>query len=242
MMDRLRSLIATLERRDTVTEAECALLRSFSLREQTFRRGQEIVRAKSRPSESCLMLEGMSGREVLTVDGKRQISALHIAGDFIDLHSFVLKRMDHGVVSLTDSRVVFVPHGEIRRVMDASAHLGRLFWLLTTIDGAIQRAGIACHGRSTALQHMAHQFCELWTRMNVVGLATATTFPFTLTQAELADVIGLSAVHVNRTLQELRALGLVDWDGQNVAIHDFARLAALSDFDETYLNLSREPR
>jgi CRP-like cAMP-binding protein len=127
-------------------------------------------------------------------------------------------------------------------MMDGSPHLGRLFWLLTTIDGAIQRARIACLGRSTALQHMAHQFCELWLRMTIIGLATTNGFPFTLTQGELADVIGLSAVHVNRTLQELRALGLVDWDGRQVMIHDFAKLSALSDFDETYLNLFREPR
>lgn len=241
-MDRLQYLLRTLERRDVVTEAELALLGTLALREQRYKRGQEIVRTKSHPSESCLMLEGISGREVMTIDGKRQISALHIAGDFIDLHSFTLKRMDHGVVSLTDTTVVFVPHADIRRLIDASPHLGRLFWLLTTIDGAIQRAGIACLGRSTALQHMAHQFCELWVRMSIVGLASPTGFPFTLTQGELADVIGLSAVHVNRTLQELRALGLVDWDGYHVEIHDFAKLAALSDFDETYLNLFCEPR
>lgn len=241
-MDRLKLLFLTLERRDVVTEAECVLLGTLQLRERRFRRGEEIVSAKSHPGESCLMLEGISGRQVMTVDGKRQISALHIGGDFVDLHSFVLKRMDHGVVSLTDTRVAFVPHLEIRRVVDACPHLGRLFWLLTAIDGAIQRAGIACLGRSTALQHMAHLFCELWTRMNVVGLATPTSFPFALTQGELADVTGLSAVHVNRTIQELRALGLVDWNGQRVEIHDFEKLATLCDFDKTYLNLFREPR
>jgi CRP-like cAMP-binding protein len=102
----LQHLLQTLEARDVVTDEETALLATLSLREQCFRRGQEIVRAKSHPLESCLMLEGISGREVMTVDGKRQISAPHIPGDFVDLHSLTLKRMDHGVVSLTDTTVV----------------------------------------------------------------------------------------------------------------------------------------
>lgn len=241
-MNRLRPFIRTLERRDRLSLDELALLSSAQLRVQGFRRGQEIVRAKTQPGESCLMVQGISGREMVTAEGKRQISALHVAGDFVDLHSFVLKRMDHAVVALTEVTAIFVPHAEIRRIIDASPHLGRLFWLMTTIDGAIQRAWIACLGRSTAMQHMAHLFCELWTRMEIVGLVSGHSFSFRLTQAELADVVGLSAVHVNRTLQELRGLGVVDWNGEQVEIIDFDRLVALGDFDKTYLNLTQEPR
>lgn len=241
-MNRLRPFIRTLEQRDKLSPDELRLLSSAQIRVQPFRRGQEIVRAKSRPVESCVMFQGISGRETMTSEGKRQISALHIAGDFVDLHSFSLKRMDHAVIALTEVTAIFIPHAEIRRIIDASPHLGRLFWLMTTIDGAIQRAWIACLGRSTAMQHMAHLFCELWTRMEVVGLVSGYSFPFRLTQAELADVVGLSAVHVNRTLQELRGLGLVDWNGEQVEINDFDRLVALGDFDKTYLNLIQEPR
>jgi CRP-like cAMP-binding protein len=241
-MERLRPLLQTLECRDHVSTEEKALLSSAQFRHLGFARGKEIVAAKSRPGESCLMIKGISGRETVTPDGKRQISALHIAGDFVDLHSFVLKQMDHAVIALTDVSVAFISHSELRRIIDLSPHLGRLFWLLTTVDGAIQRAWIACLGRSTAVQHMAHLFCELWIRMNAVGLASGFQFPLPLTQAELADVIGLSAVHVNRTLQELRGLGYVDWDGDHVMIHDFESLAALSDFDDTYLNQVSEAR
>ncbi|MEZ2410655.1 Crp/Fnr family transcriptional regulator [Bosea sp. RCC_152_1] len=119
-----------------VTTEEKALLSSAQFRHLGFARGKEIVAAKSRPGESCLMIKGISGRETVTPDGKRQISALHIAGDFVDLHSFVLKQMDHAVIALTDVRVAFISHSELRRIIDLSPHLGRLFWLLTTIDGA----------------------------------------------------------------------------------------------------------
>lgn len=241
-MDRLRPLLRTLESRDVLSPWDAGLLATTQFREQRFRRGQEIVRSKTAQTEVCLMFDGISGRETVTSDGKRQLSALHISGDFVDLHSFVLKRMDHAVVAMTDTVVLFVPHAEIRRIIDASPHLGRMFWLLTTIDGAIQRAWIACLGRSTALQHMAHLFCELWRRMHVVDLTDGYRFSFSLTQSELADVVGLSTVHVNRTLRELRGTGLVEWDGNTVEIRDYPGLVALSDFDDAYLSLIREPR
>lgn len=241
-MDRLKPFLRTLESRDALSPRDADLLWNIQLREQRFRRGQEIVRSKTVQTEACLMFEGISGRETVTAEGKRQISALHISGDFVDLHSFVLKRMDHAVIAMTDTIVGFIPHAEIRRIIDVSPHLGRMFWLLTTIDGAIQRAWIACLGRSTALQHMAHLFCELGRRMQVVGLSQGHRFPFTLTQSELADVVGLSTVHVNRTLRELRETGLLEWDGSVVEIRDYPGLVALSDFDDAYLSLIREPR
>jgi CRP-like cAMP-binding protein len=241
-MNRLRPLIRTLERRDRLSPDELALLSSAQVRVQGFRRGQEILRAKTQPGESCLMLQGISGREMVTAEGKRQISALHVAGDFVDLHSFVLKRVDHAVVALTEVTAIFVLRAEIRPIIDASPHLGRLFWLMTTIDGAIQRAWIVCLGRSTAMQHMSHLFCELWTRMEIVGMVSSHSFPLRPTQAELADVVGLSAVHVSRMLQELRGLGVVDWNGEQVEIIDFECLVGLVDFDKTCLNLIQEPR
>jgi CRP-like cAMP-binding protein len=241
-MEKLKPLLCALERRDGLTTADCELLAGLPLREQRFRRGQEIVLAKSRPQESGLVLDGICGREVLTPDGKRQISMLHIAGDFVDLHAFVLKQLDHAVIALTESVVLFVRHADLRRLVEASPHLGRLLWMMTAIDGAVQRAWIGCLGRSSALQQMAHLFCEMFARMEIVGLAQGPRFPFHPTQGEFADVMGLSPVHVNRTLKELRALRLVDWDGHFVEVHDFAGLAALAGFDETYLNLSQEPR
>ena len=123
-----------------------------------------------------------------------------------------------------------------------SYHLARLLWLSTVVDGAIQRAWISCFGRRTAEKHLAHVICELYLRMEIVGAASENHFDFPVTQAVLSDVLGLSTVHVNRIIQELRASGLIHWERGKVRILDFERLARLAEFDPTYLSLRVEPR
>jgi CRP-like cAMP-binding protein len=120
--------------------------------------------------------------------------------------------------------------------------LSRLFWLTTTIDGAIQRTWITSMGRRSAGQQLAHLVCELYLRLEAAGVASEHKFGFPVTQSELGDVLGLSVVHVNRKLQELRALNLLTWQRQQVEILDFDRLANFCEFDPTYLSLEKEPR
>ena len=139
--------------------------------------------------------------------------------------------MDHSVRALTDCSVVFVPHPDLIAITATAPHLTRLMWLSTTIDAAIQREMIASVGRRTPLQHLAHTFCELYLRLEVVGLAEDGKFRFPITQSELADVLGLSLVHTNRTVQDLRATGLVQWNQTEVDITDFDRLTHLAGFD-----------
>jgi CRP-like cAMP-binding protein len=170
------------------------------------------------------------------------LTALHVPGDFVDLHALLLRKMDHSVMALTECRVVFVPHPDLVAITENAPHLTRLLWLSTTIDAAIQREMIASVGRRTPLQHLAHTICELYLRLEVVGLAESGKFRFAITQSELADVLGLSLVHTNRTVQDLRATGLVQWSQTDVQITDMDRLTRLAGFDPTYLNLSSEPR
>ncbi|SIR18529.1 cAMP-binding domain of CRP or a regulatory subunit of cAMP-dependent protein kinases [Bosea sp. TND4EK4] len=193
--------------------------------------------SRSTLTESCLLVDGIAARETVSREGKRQLSALHFAGDFVDLHGFVLKEIDHGVTALTDCTAVFVPHTEITRVIGQSPALGRALWMLTAVDAAIQRAWIACLGRSPALTHLAHLLCEIYLRLHLVDLAWGYRFSLAITQVELADALGLSPVHMNRTIQELRATGLVSWNGFDVAIQSWDGLLALAEFDGTYLNL-----
>jgi CRP-like cAMP-binding protein len=117
-----------------------------------------------------------------------------------------------------------------------------MLWLATVIDAAIQRAWITCLGRRSAEQHMGHLLCELYKRLEAAGVASDNAFELPVTQAQLGDALGLSNVHVNRKLQELRSTGLVTWKDGRVIIHNFDALAKLSEFDPTYLNLQREPR
>jgi len=234
--------IRTLSQRDAVTEAECEALRALPQQERSFAKGETIVREHSEPQESCLLSLGIAGREIVLPDGNRQITALHIPGDFVDLHGMLLRRMDHAVIALTECRCVFIPHAALRRVADHQRHLGRLLWLSTLIDAATQRTWTAAMAGLGAEELLAHMICELYLRFSIVGLAADQRIQIPLPQAVLADVLGLSAVHVNRVLQTLRRRGILAWKGGEVQIFDLAALMSLARFDDTYLSLVRMPR
>ena len=152
-----------------------------------------------------------------------------------------MKQMDHGVVALTDCVIAQAPHAALRRLTEEHPHLTRLLWLDTVIDAAIHRQWIACMGRRTALAHLAHLVCELYKRLEVVRLAADCTFELPLSQAVLADVLGLSTVHVNRLIAELRSGGVLTWAQGRVEILDWDKLAELAEFDPAFLRLRSEP-
>jgi CRP-like cAMP-binding protein len=198
---------------------------------------EDMVRKDEVLSHSTLILEGWASRYIRLADGRRQILALHIAGAFIDLHSFLLKRMDHSVASITKCKVALFPHAALRRVTEDKAHLTRLLWLSTMVDAAIQRQWLFSTGQRLATERAAHLICELSTRLSLVGVDGPDTFNCPLTQRELGDVLGISNIHANRILQQLRSQGLIAWQDQRVEILDWRGLADLAEFDPTYLNL-----
>lgn len=235
-------LILKLERRDQLSPEERQRLETAIARVREVGADEDIVREGSRPAESSLLLEGFAARYKLLSNGRRQITALHVAGDFVDLHSFLLHTMDHGVVSLSPCRIALVPHAVLHEITEHCPHLTRLLWLSTLIDGATHREWLVAMGRRPALGHAAHLLCELFTRLQAVGLTTERSFRLPITQTEFGDALGLSTVHVNRVLQEIRAEGLITWESGLVTIHDWDRLRHMAEFDPTYLNLWSEPR
>ncbi len=238
----IQLLIRNLGTRDSLSAGEIELLGSLQVREESYERGRTFIAERSRPEWSCLLHTGLSARAVDLPNGTRQLTALHIPGDFVDLHGFTLKRMDHSVVAISACSVVFVRHSELKVITERAAHLARMLWLSTTIDAAIQRRMTALLGRHTPLERLGHLLCEAHTRLETVGLVSEGKFQFPITQAELADLLGLSVVHTNRTVQDLRSTGLVKWLGSEVSVTDFERLCRLSRFDANYLNLWVEPR
>ncbi|TCH95948.1 Crp/Fnr family transcriptional regulator [Roseococcus sp. SYP-B2431] len=235
-------LLHFLQRRDRLSAEEQTLIEALPRRMQRYRRGEEIIAQHSRPQESCLLAGGFAARLLQLADGRRQVAAMHIPGDFVDLHGLLLKVMDHSVAAVSDCRAIFVPHAALVELAEKAPHIGRLLWMSTAIDGAIQRAWIGCLGRRSAVMHLAHLICEMYLRLNAVDLAGDNRMSFPVTQSEMSDILGLSAVHVNRVAQELRRTGLITWVKGEVTIPDFQRLAAFADFDATYLNLRQEPR
>ena len=235
-------LIASLERRDALTDGERQALRDLPWRLKRYGDSEEIVAEAERPTESCLLVNGMAARSRHLANGNRQLTALHVPGDFVDLHGFFLKVMDHAVIALEPVDVAFVPHRDVQRLAADMPHLGRMLFLTVAIDAAIQRNWIACMGRMEPIRHLAYMVCEVYKRLEVVGRVENGSFEFPLTQAEIADLVGLSIVHVNRTLQDLRATGFATWKGNRIVIRDWDGLAKLADFDPTYLNLFHHPR
>ena len=238
-----KPLIRKLEQSDVLSDEEKAVLERSFTRIRDFKADEDIVREGDRPTESCIVVDGFAARYKLLPSGRRQISAIHIAGDFVDLHSFLLKTMDHGVVTLSPSRVAFVPHAVLNTMSEKHPHLTRLLWLSTLIDAAIHRQWLTTMGRSSAVAQMAHLLCELHVRLSAVGLTNGMSFHFPITQEELGDALGLSTVHVNRVLTELKSGRLVQWAGGGaVTILDWDRLRDIAEFSPTYLSLQNEPR
>ena len=205
-------------------------------------KGEDILREGDRPTESTLLVEGFAARYNLLRNGKRQITALHVPGDFVDLHSFLVKKMDHAVLAITPCTVGGVPHETLREISENQPHLTRLLGVNIAVDAAIHRQWVVSMGRRSALEHAAHLLCELFLRLRAVGLTEDDGFKLPLTQAELGDTLGLSTVHVNRIVQELRARGLITWRGETLVIDDWERLQELAEFDPTFLSLEVEPR
>lgn len=234
-------LLERLKQLERISAEEEAEILGLPASERHFSRGEDVVKQGSSPTFSCLLLDGFAARYKVLQDGQRQITALHVPGDFVDLHSFLLKRMDHAIIAVTDCRVAIVPHDKLREVTERLPHLTRVLWLTTLIDGAIHREWVVAIGRRTAAQHFAHLICELYLRLEAVGLIHERSFELPLTQAEIADTLGLSPVHTNRVVQELRRSQLLSWRSHILTVHDFDALTKLAEFDPSYLNLDGKP-
>lgn len=230
-------LIRRLESNAALSEAEKGALLNLPLIIREMAADQDIVREGDRPSECCLVLRGMAFRYKITEAGKRQIMSFHIAGEIPDLQSLYLRTMDHSLSTLTPCRLAFIPHSSLHGLFDHHPRLSGVFWRETLIDAAVFREWVVNVGRRPALARMAHLLCELFLRHKAVGLVTDHSFEFPITQSELADAVGLSNVHVNRTLQELRAQGLVGEQGEFLKVLDWEGLMQAGEFDPTYLHL-----
>ena len=210
-------------------------------RTKRLERNSYIVRERESTTHSCLMLSGTAIRHKVVGDGARQIVAVHMKGDLVDLQNSFLTVADHSVQVLTDSKVAFIPRDEIKRLAFARPSIGMAMWFDTLVDGSVFREWIANLGRRDARTRMAHLLCEFSLRLKVAGLGEVTNYELPMTQEQLADALGLTAVHVNRTVRGLEADGLIARrSSRSVTIGDWRKLADAGDFDSSYLHLKNE--
>jgi CRP-like cAMP-binding protein len=232
--------LAKLRARADIGADEEEAIRSAISETRDYPTDLTFIRAGERLHHSTLLLDGFMCRYKDLKSGERQVTELHVRGDFADLHSFTLKRLDHELMTLTPCRVAIVPHENLTRITEEFPHLTRIYWFMTNVDAAIHREWELSLGRRTAIARLASLFCELHIRLGIVGLADDEGFALPLTQTDLAECVGLTNVHVNRTLRELREMGLVEFQGGRVRIRDRAGLASIGEFDPAYLYLDRD--
>ena len=198
-----------------------------------------LIREGQVLNESLLLVSGWLARSKDLAGGDRQMTELHVTGDFPDLHGFTLKRLDHVVLTLSECTVAVVPHDRMRQMTERFPRLARIYWFATNMDAAIHREWALSLGKRSAIARMAHLFCELYVRLDVVGETRGDSYDFPLTQRELAECLGLTSVHANRTLQELRRRGLIAVENRQVSMLDRSGLERLAEFDPAYLYLEK---
>ncbi|WP_246695257.1 Crp/Fnr family transcriptional regulator [Methylobacterium sp. P1-11] len=216
---------------------ERAALRALSMHMAHFDANQDIAREGDLPSRCFTVLEGFVAVYKTTRSGKRQVMAYHVPGDLPDLQSVHLKVLDNSIAAVSPCRIGFIEHDALRALFKAQPRLVSTFWRSTLIDAAIVREWMLNIGRREAYARMAHLFCELITRLDAVGLAPERTCSLPMTQTELADALGITSVHVNRTMRELKAAGLITLRNRRLMVNDWEGLKAAAEFDPTYLHL-----
>ncbi len=200
-----------------------------------------IVRERELATHSCLLISGFAIRHKIVADGARQIVAVHMKGDLVDLQNSFLSIADHSVQVLTDSEVAFIPREAVKKLAFERPNVGMAMWFDTLVDASVFREWIANVGRRDARTRIAHLLCEFSLRLKVAGLGEATDYELPMTQEQLADTTGLTPVHVNRTLKGLEAENLITRkSSRSITIGDWKKLADAGDFDSNYLHLRED--
>ena len=200
---------------------------------------KQLVRAGDLIETSTLLIEGFVCRYMDDRAGHRQLVAVHVPGDFVDLHAFPMKRLDHDIATLGPVKIACFEHRTLQSITERYPHLTQKLWFSTLLDAAMHREWIFRLGRLGAEGRVAHLFCELNARLEMVGMAAEGRYMLPMTQPDLAEASGLTGVHVNRVLRALREKNLLTFKAGEVNILDRKALAAVAEFEPQYLYGSR---
>jgi CRP-like cAMP-binding protein len=206
---------------------------------KTYARGEAILREGEVVRDIHLVLTGLAARAKTLPDGGRQIMAFLVPGDLCDVEVFVLAAMDHDITAMGDTSCVVIPGRVIDDLLSESSKLTRALWWSTMTDSAVLREWIINHGRRDAHERMAHLCYEMLIRHRIIAKTTDNEFPFPISQEDLADATGMSPVHANRTLQQLRSQGLIELKNKILTVLDPPRLRKVAQYEANYLHLTR---
>ena len=236
-----RALIAKLDHLYPLSSDEEAVLQEAFSGTARIAQDQDIVQEGDHPTQCSLLMEGFVFRYKLLPDGKRQILAFHFPGDIFDTQSYLLDTMDHSVAALTDARIGIISHDAMREITERFPRITRALWKETLAEGAIFRQWLTSAGRRSAYHRLCHLVCEIYVRERSVDMGRKFEVPWPFTQAELGDALGLTHIHINRTLQALRRDGLIRLEAGLLTVLDWNGLVDAGQFDPAYLQLRDVP-
>jgi len=237
-MSFVEPLITKLESIGSLNDSDRALLEGLPIVSRGLDPQEHLLHQGDRPRSSVVVLSGTLARFQELPDGDRQVVSFHFKGEMPDLHSLFIGQMDHSLVAITECLVGMVPHDELRRIVRVSPTLTALLWRETLIDAAIFRQWITNNGRRGALAGTAHLLCELMLRAKSIGALTPDgAWPMPFTQQQLGDALGLSLVHINRTLKALREANIAAIERGLLRVLNWDELQQIAGFDPTYLHL-----
>jgi CRP-like cAMP-binding protein len=196
-----------------------------------------LVREGERSGLSQLILEGMVYRHKVTAEGRRQILSLHMRGDFIDLEGSLLQVADHNAQALEECIVAEISRATLVELIDRHGTLAHAMWIDTLIDASVYREWVVNVGARDSRKAMCHLLCEVGRRLEFAGLADGGQFRLPMTQEQLSDCLGITAVHVNRVLRDLDQEGVLIRRERFIEVPDRAKLAEIAGFNDMYLHL-----
>lgn len=228
--------VEKLSRLAELTPNAIAALEAATAHPRRYAARQDLIREGDQPGPMFVVLEGWVCRYKILPGGTRQIMAFLMSGDACDLHVKLLAEMDHGIQAVTPALVATVSRATMQTMMDEHPAIARAMYVAQLVDEGIMRAWIVSMGRRSSIERVAHLVCELYLRARNIGLTHTDEFALPLSQLVLADALGMTAVHINRVLKELRLAGAMAISRGSVTILNSRQLVQIAGFDENYLH------
>ena len=229
-------LTRKLERVGPLDQQDVDRVAALPCRIEQVPRVRRLVREGNVPDQCCLLASGYACRYKVAANGARQIVSFHLRGDLLDIQHLLLARADHSVETITLATVAWIPKSELLRLAWERPNVGKALWRDCLVDASVFREWVLNVGRRDAKTRIAHMICEFVARCEAAGLGSAASFEFPMTQEQIGDATGLTAVHVNRSLKALDADGAIERDRNHYKVLDWQRLCSIADFDPAYLH------
>jgi CRP-like cAMP-binding protein len=236
-----RILARNLREHSKLAQEDVEQIAKLSFVVRQYEPDEDLIRQGDKPNAAALVLSGMVGRYHLQGSGRRQYLSFHIIGDMPDAQGLFIDQMDHTVCAIGRAVVAFIPHSDLVRAFKARPQLGFAVWRETLIDAAIFREAITNNSSRPVQSRMAHLFCELFYRARASGVAEQDRFNLPLNLIQLGEALGMAIATVNRTLQQLRMTGSVNFRDGVLTVKRWDKLVQIGAFDPSYLHLKKVP-